>query len=482
MTTLASRRSERLVLATLCAAQFLVVLDISIVNVALPAIRDDFSLAPRHLQWVISAYAVTFGGFLLLAGRLSDLRGSRSILIAGLTLFGACSLLCGLAWDTPSLLAGRALQGLGAAMISPAALGALLRAFPEGRERTRALGLWGAVGAVAASAGALFGGVIVQYASWRWVFLVNVPAVIAAVAIAWRLLTRSERTAHRRVDAVAATLLTAGLAALVAAFAEAGSTGWDAPSTSIGFAAAVLLVSLYGRREARSADPLLPLAAFRAPALVAANVAGVVLGAVMLASLLLLTVGMQSVLGLSAIATGAGIFAARGSGVLWTPVATRLSDRFGAPALLATGMAVMTAAFLLLGQLPEDATFGHDFLPALLLLGFAIPALFLSVTKTALGSAPREVSGVASALLSTSIWLGGAVGVAVAASFVGAEGAVAGDAADGVRAGFQFCAVLAGGGLLIGLGLAGRPALRWVQSAAEVAARKAAAPSRSGVS
>ncbi len=313
---------------------------------------------------MISAYAVTFGGFLLLAGRLADLRGSRTILIAGLSLFGACSLLCGLAWDGPSLVAGRALQGLGAAMISPAALGALIRTFPEGRERTRVLGIWGGVGAVAASAGALLGGVLVQYASWRWVFLVNVPAVIAAVAVAWPLLARSGGSGHRRLDPVSATLLTGGLAGLVAAFSEAGVRGWTSPSSSVGFALALGLVAAYGRREARSADPLLPLAAFRATALVAAVAAGVVLGAVMLASFLLLTVGMHSVLGLSAIATGAGIFAARGSGVLWTPVATRLADRFGAPALLATGMAVMAAAFALLAQLPDDPTFTRDLLPA----------------------------------------------------------------------------------------------------------------------
>ena len=420
MATRSSRRSDRLVLATLCAAQFLVVLDISIVNVALPAIRDDFGLAPQHLQWVISAYAVTFGGCLLLAGRLADLRGSRTILIAGLSLFGACSLLCGLAWDGPSLVAGRALQGLGAAMISPAALGALIRTFPEGRERTRVLGIWGGVGAVAASAGALLGGALVQYASWRWVFLVNVPAVIAAVAVAWPLLARSGGSGHRRLDPVSATLLTGGLAGLVAAFSEAGVRGWTSPSAAAGFALALGLVAAYGRREARSADPLLPLAAFRATALVAAVAAGVVLGAVMLASFLLLTVGMHSVLGLSAIATGAGIFAARGSGVLWTPVATRLADRFGAPALLATGMAVMAAAFALLAQLPDDPTFTRDLLPGLLLLGFAIPALFLAVSKTVLATAPQEFSGVASGMLSTSLWLGGAVGVAIAASFVDA--------------------------------------------------------------
>ena len=183
-------------------------------------------------------------------------------------------------------------------------------------------------------------------------FLVNVPAVIAAVTVAWRLLARSGGTGRRRVDAFAASLLTGGLAALVAAFAEAGARGWGSPSASVAFASAFALVSLYGWREKRSTDPLLPLTAFRAPALVAAIAAGVVLGAVMLASFLLLTVGMQGVLGLSAIATGAGIFAARGPGVLWTPVATRLADRFGAPALLAIGMAVMAAAFALLAQLP----------------------------------------------------------------------------------------------------------------------------------
>jgi EmrB/QacA subfamily drug resistance transporter len=449
-----------LVLAALCAAQFLVVLDITAVNVALPAIGDEFALAPDDVQWVVSAYAVTFAGSLLLAGRLADLRGRRRMFLAGMAVFGGASLACGLAPSGETLVAARAVQGLGAALVSPAALGALLQAFPEGRARTRALGTWGSVGAFAAAAGVLTGGIVVQVADWRWIFLLNVPLAAGALVLGRVLLPIDRAAAPRPLDVGTAALLTAGVAAAVAALSGGAGGPLDRGTLALAGLAVVLLASCV-RRERRAAEPLIPLAALGTRMQAAANAAGMLLGAIMLASFLLLTLYLQGVLGLTPLEAGAGLVVSRGTGVAWTAVATRLADRHGARAVLVLGMAAMTVAMLLFARAPADGSYLVDVLPGMLVLGFAIPALFLAVSATALEAARGEDAGTASAVLTTSLWVGGALGVALASAVAGsahATPALAGESlAASVSAGFACAAALALAGLLLALAMAHVP-------------------------
>ena len=379
----------------LCAAQFLVVLDITIVNVALPAIGDDLALSGQGLSLVVSLYALVFGALLLPAGRLADLAGGRRIFILGMGVFGAASLACGLAPGGDVLIAARALQGLGAALLSPAALALLLRRFPEGPARTRALATWGAVGATAASAGVFVGGALVEAGGWRWVFLANVPVALAALLAAGPLLP------HGRAEG-AVPLRPRALLAVV------------------------------------------PRGVLRSPVLLAANAAGMLIGAMMLGSMLLLSLYLQGVLGMSALAAGAGLLAARGTGILWTAAAARVANRVGARAVLLTGMAAMTTGLLVLARAPADGSYAVDVLPGLLILGVAIPSLFLSVGLVAFEGAREHGEGVASGLLTTSQWVGGVLGVAA----VSAVGSSHPDAA-GIRAGYLVCSALGLAGVVL---------------------------------
>lgn len=461
------------VLALLCAAQFLVVLDITVVNVALPSIRRDLDVPPGHLHWAISAYAVAFGGALLMAGRLADLRGRRRVFLAGMAAFGLFSLACGLAPSVEALAAGRALQGLGAALISPAALAILADAFPDGRARTTALGVWGSAGALAASSGVLVGGALTEALDWRWVFLVNVPVAAVAIAAGPALLPRDGSPRRGAPDLAGAALVTGGLMLLVAAAAEAGTPGWSPPRTAGLAAAAAILIAAFARRERRSADPLVPAVALRSPVLLAASAAGFLHGAMMLGSFLLLTLYMQDVLGMGAVAAGAGLLAVRGTSVVWANVGARLANAVGAPAVMLAAMAGMTGALLLLARAPAAGSYGRDLLPGLLVLGAAIPMLFLAVNVTALQGVAARHSGLASGLLNTSQWIGGALGIA-AVSALGAAGGAA-----GIRAGFVACAALGGAGCAVAAALLRRGP--YAAGSGTARPRKAAARLRSGV-
>ena len=305
MTSLLEARKRWFVLAIIVAAQFMVVLDVAIVNVALPSIKTDLHFSQESLQWVITAYSILFGGVLLLGGRLADLLGRRRLFVAGLALFTVSSLLDGLAWSESSLIAFRSLQGLGAAMLSPAALSILTTTFKEGRERNLALGIWGAASGSGGAAGVLLGGALTSAFSWSWIFFINVPAGVLVLALVPFLLKESRADlAHRHFDAAGATSITGGLMLLVYAMTRAAQHGW-ATGESIGLlAGAAALIVAFVVIEFRSKAPLLPMRIFRLRTLTSSNISGLLLGAAVFSQFFLLTLYMQQVLHYSALKTG----------------------------------------------------------------------------------------------------------------------------------------------------------------------------------
>src|ERR671936_620922 len=278
---IAAAQRKWLALALLLGVQFMVVLDIAIVNVALPSIQKDLGFSERNLQWVVSAYALLFGGLLLLGGRVADLLGRRRLFIAGLVVFTAASLASGLAWSEGVLIGARALQGFGAALITPAALSILTTTFPEGKERNTALGAWGAVGAFGAVAGVLLGGILTSALSWHWIFYVNVPVGVAALLLTPFLIGESRDATAKSFDFPGAFLVTGGLVVLVYAITQANDYGWTSLETIGLFAASVALLALFLGWEARATDPLMPFSIFRLRTVVGANVAGLVMGTAM---------------------------------------------------------------------------------------------------------------------------------------------------------------------------------------------------------
>src|SRR3954452_11885341 len=329
-----SERRKWWALGLLAVVQFMVVLDIAVVNVALPSIKVDLGFSEANLQWVISAYALTFGGFLLLGGRAADLLGRRRLFLVGLVVFTLASFLAGLAWSEASLIGARALQGLGAAIISPAALSILSTTFREGRERNIALGVWGAVGGFGAAAGVLLGGILTDALSWQWIFRVNVPVGIAAFVLTPFLLTESRDAGVRTFDVPGAVLVTTGLSSLVYAITQAGRDGWLAGTTVAFFAASLVLLAAFVVWERRHPEPLMRLGIFRIKTLTGANVAGFILGTVMFSMFLMLTLYMQQVLGYSPMKTGVAYLAVAGTAIVWSAVAAQLVTRVGVKPVL----------------------------------------------------------------------------------------------------------------------------------------------------
>ncbi len=310
MTSSTKRDSRWVALALIVTAQFMVILDVAIVNVALPSIKSDLDFSPTNLQWVISAYAIIFGGALLLGGRLADLLGRRRLFMAGLALFSVSSLLCGLAWSEASLIGFRALQGLGGALLVPAALSLLMTTFAEGRERNLALGIYAAASGSGAAAGVLLGGLLTSYLNWSWIFFINVPVGLAAIALTPLLLRESRaELAHRHFDVPGAASVTAGLMLLVYATTRAAGDGWGAPTTLGLFGAAAALLAAFVVIELRSKSPLLPLRIFRLRTLTGANAAMAIVGAVAFSEFFLLSLYLQNVLHYSAVQSGVAFVA-----------------------------------------------------------------------------------------------------------------------------------------------------------------------------
>ncbi|MGH2921836.1 MAG: DHA2 family efflux MFS transporter permease subunit [Gaiellaceae bacterium] len=402
-----------LALALLCAVQFMVVLDIAIVNVALPSIQVDLGFSQENLQWVISAYALLFGGFLLLGGRAADLLGRRSVFMGGTVVFTLGSLLAALAWSEASLIGARGVQGLGAAIISPAALSILMTTFAEGRERNAALGAWGGVGAFGAVAGVLLGGVLTDALSWEWIFYVNIPVGLAALALAPVLLRESRDLMVRSFDAPGAALVTGGLVALVYAITQASDYGWGSLETIGGFALSIVLLGGFLAWETRAAEPLMPFSIFRLRTLTGANVAGLILGTGIFAMFLMLTLYMQQVLGYSAMKTGVAYLAVAGTAIVWSGVAAQLVNRIGVKPVLVAGMTFLTAGLVYFTQVSVGGSYLGDLLPGFLLIAVGLGFSFVPISIAALAGVQPSEAGLASGLINTTQQVGGALGVAV---------------------------------------------------------------------
>jgi EmrB/QacA subfamily drug resistance transporter len=402
-----------LALALLCAVQFMVVLDIAIVNVALPSIQIDLGFSQENLQWVISAYALLFGGFLLLGGRAADLLGRRRLFIVGTVVFTVASLLAGFAWSESALIAARALQGFGAAIITPAGLSILTTTFAEGRERNAALGAWGGVGAFGAVAGVLLGGVLTDALSWEWIFYVNVPVGAAALLLTPFLLRESRDLKVRSFDAPGAVLVTGGLVTLVYAITQAHEYGWGSAATIGVFAASAALLGGFLAWEARAAEPLMPFSIFRLRTVSGANVAGLILGTAVFAMFLMLTLYMQQVLGYSAMRTGVAYLAVAGTAIVWSAVAAQLVNRVGVKPVLIAGMASLTAGLVYFTQVSVGGSYVGDLLPGFLLIAIGLGFSFVPISIAALAGVQPAEAGLASGLINTSQQVGGALGVAV---------------------------------------------------------------------
>jgi EmrB/QacA subfamily drug resistance transporter len=402
-------------LAVLVAAQFMVVLDVAIVNVALPTIKTDLNFSQDSLQWVVTAYSVLFGGFLLLGGRMADLLGRRRMFMAGLTLFTVSSLLDGLAWSEGSLIAFRSLQGLGAALLAPAALSLLTTTFQEGRERNLALGIWGAVSGSGAAAGVLLGGALTSALSWSWIFFVNIPVGALVLGLSpWLLREGRAALDHRHFDVAGAASITGGLMLLVYALTRASQHGWATVSTAGLLVASAALIGAFIVIELRSPAPLLPLRIFRLRTLSGSNAAALFSGAAIFSQFFLLTLYMQQVLHYSALQTGAAYITFTLAIIGFSGVSQAVVTRVGIRRVLPVGMLVASAAILLYTRLPVNGHYFWDLFPAFLIGGIGFAFAFVPMSIGALAGVGRRDAGVASGLLNTTQQIGGAIGVAIA--------------------------------------------------------------------
>jgi EmrB/QacA subfamily drug resistance transporter len=445
-------------LALIVTAQFMVILDVAIVNVALPSIKTDLHFSETNLQWVISAYAILFGGALLLGGRLADLLGRRRLFMTGLGLFAASSLLCGLAWSESSLIAFRAVQGLGGALLAPAALSLLMTTFAEGRERNVALGIYGAVSGSGAAVGVLLGGLLTSYLSWSWIFFINVPVGLAAIAFAPVLLRESRADlAHRHFDVPGAVSITAGLMLLVYATTRAATHGWGAASTLLLLGSSAALVLAFVALELRSRSPLLPLRIFRLRTLTGANIAMSIVGAAAFSEFFLLTLYLQDVLHYSAVQSGAAFSAFALSVVVMSNVAQAVVGRLGVRTTLTLGLLASAVSIAALTRLPVEGHYFWDLFPWFVLGGSGMAFSFVPVTIAGLAGVDRSDAGVASGLINTSRQIGGAIGIA-AVSAIAATSTSTFATANAVRAtsgaalahGFQTGLYVLTGLLLVG--------------------------------
>jgi EmrB/QacA subfamily drug resistance transporter len=462
-----SDRRKWLALALLSVVQFMVVLDIAIVNVALPSIQVDLGFSQENLQWVISAYALVFGGFLLLGGRAADLLGRRRIFLAGIIVFTIASLLAGFAWSEASLISARALQGLGAAVITPAALSILSTTFVEGRERNIALGVWGAVGGFGAAAGVLLGGILTDALSWEWIFFVNVPVGVASFALA-PLLLKESRDAHvKRFDVPGAVLVTGGLSLLVYAITQAGQDGWLATKTLSFFAVSLVMLLGFIAWEVRHPEPLMRFGILRTKTISGANVAGFIMGTATFSLFLMLTLYMQQVLGYSPMKTGVAYLAVAGTAIFTSAIAAQLVTRIGVKPVLAIGMTSLTGGLVYFTQVSVGGSYLSDLLPGFLLIALGLGFSFVPISIAALAGVQPAEAGLASGLINTSQQIGGALGIAALSTIAtsrtddalasGSSQAVA--LVDGFQGAFVAGVILAGLGILAALTLIRRDEL-----------------------
>jgi EmrB/QacA subfamily drug resistance transporter len=401
-------------LAVLSIAYLMVVLDVSIVNVALPSIQRDLHFSTESLQWVVSGYALTFGGFLLLGGRAGDLLGRRRLFIAGLALFSLASLLCGLSVSSGMLIAMRLLQGAAGAVLSPSVYSITSVTFEEGSERNKALGILGAIAGAGAAIGVLLGGVLVEYAGWEWIFFVNVPIGIATLVLVPRVVSESHAEGlTQHFDAAGATTVTASLILFVYGLTETTSRGWGSGRVVAALVVSAVLMAAFFAIESRSRSPLVPLSIFRRRTLFGANTIGFGLGTSIFGAFFLLSLYMQQVLGFSPIETGAGYLAIALTAIAGSGVSQGLVTRLGVKPVLAGGLAVMAGGLAYLSGLSADGSYLGDLFPGFLLLGVGLGASFVPVSIAALGGVAEHEAGLASGLINTSQQIGGALGLAI---------------------------------------------------------------------
>jgi EmrB/QacA subfamily drug resistance transporter len=403
-----------LVLALVCLAQFMVVLDATIVNVALPTMQKDLHFSPSSLQWVINSYTLVFGGFLLLGGRASDLFGRKRLFLAGIVVFTAASVLDGLAPSSGFLIAARALQGFGAALVSPAALSIVTTTFPEGRERTRAMGIWAAIAVGGGAVGLLLGGILTEYASWRWIFFVNIPVGLLTFIFATRFVPESRHPERRGFDLLGAFSVTAGLIVLVYAIVKVQAYGWISGQTIGLLAVSVALLVLFVVTELRAAHPLVRLSIFRVRSLTAANTAMLAVGGGIFAIFFFATLYVQEILHLSPVQAGLGFLPLTAAIIAASGIAQQIiGPRLSVIPVSLAGMSVAGIGLILLSRVSADGAYLTDVLPGLVVMGLGLGLTFVPLTLIGTTNVATDDAGLASGLFNTSQQVGGALGLAI---------------------------------------------------------------------
>ena len=455
-------------LALLCGAFFMVILDAAIVTVALPSIQKDLSFSTQGLQWVVSAYALTFAGLLLLGGRAADMLGRRRVFMVGIALFTVASLLCGLAWSSAALIGARAFQGIGAAIMTPTALSIITTLFEEGAERNKALGIWGALGGFGATTAWLVGGPLVDGFGWQWIFFINVPVGLIAVALCPVLLPESRAAlARRSYDPAGALTITGALVLLVYAVVEAPSAGWTSAQTLLLFAGSAALLGAFAFIESRHPAPLVPLRIFRSRTIVGANAVMLLFATVAFGMPFTLTLYAQEVLGYSAVKFGLTSVVFPAMAAVGSILGQAIVLRVGFRTVAALGMTLMGAGALLLTQVSAGGSYFGDIFFALLVFGPGIGLAFVTATVAALSGVAEHESGLASGLSNTAFQMGAAIGTAVVATVAVSrtDDYLAANAhasplvalTEGYQSAFLATAILAGLGVAVALLLLGRP-------------------------
>jgi EmrB/QacA subfamily drug resistance transporter len=413
-----TRDRRNITLAVVLCAQLMIVLDMTVVNVALPSMATGLHLSATGLSWVLNAYTLTFGGLLLLGGRAGDVLGRRNMFMAGLTVFTLASLAGGLATSPGILLAARAVQGVGGAIATPAVLATIVSSFPEGRERVRALGAFTAVAMGGASLGLVLGGMITQWVSWRWVFFINVPVGIAVVAATPRLLARTKRLAAK-LDLAGALTSTAGMSALVYGFIHAASDGWANAVTIGSFASAVVLLAAFVLIENRAQEPITPLWLLRDRSRSASYVARLLLVCGMFGSFFFLTQFVQEILHFSPLQAGLAFVPMTGTLLLMSRLAPRLVPRFGAKPLMVTGLLPVVAGMAWLGHVSTTSSYVPGVLVPMVLLGAGMGLAFVPLTMASLTGVPPQDSGAAASMVNVMQQVGGTLGLAILVTIYG---------------------------------------------------------------
>jgi EmrB/QacA subfamily drug resistance transporter len=427
------------VLVLICFAQFMVVLDATIVNVALPSIQKDLNLSEGNLQWIVNAYTLVFGGFLLLGGRAGDLLGRKRLFLIGIVIFTGASLLDGLANSEGMLIGARALQGLGAALVSPAALSIIATTFKEGAERAKALGVWAAIAIGGSAIGLVLGGVLTQYFSWPWIFFVNVPVGIATFLFSARLIPESrDEHAEQNYDVAGAVTVTGGLMALVYAIVDAQDAGWGSTKTVGFFALAAALLVAFVLIELRTKAPLVRLSIFRTRSLLTANIAMFLAMSGMFAMFFFNTLYIQRVLGYGPLEAGVAFLPFSAGIMISAGIASQFAPRLGVRPVAAAGFILSAAGLVLLTQLPVDGSYVTNVLPAIALSSLGMGAVFMPLTLIATTGLEDADQGLASGLFNTSQQIGGALGLAVLSTLATSKMPSTGNATSNLVTGFHW--------------------------------------------